>query len=165
MGQCKTLDGTRYEGIFAVGEVACTGLHGATRLASNSLLEAIVMTHRALISALEETSKDKTNETDVPLWRAKGLDKLIEHVSLKADRETLQSIMSDDVGLVRRDERLQRAKRKILHIAEENDRIWRRSKPSRKLLELRNMSIVSSLVVDAAISRKENVGLHYNLDQ
>jgi L-aspartate oxidase len=111
------------------------------------------MTHRALKSALEETSKHKENETEVPLWRAKGLDNLTEHVSLKADREALQSIMSDDVGLVRRDERLQRAKRKILHIAEEIDRIWRRSKPTR------------SLVVNAAIARKENIGLHYNLDQ
>ena len=164
-GQCKTFDGTSYDGIFAVGEVACTGLHGANRLASNSLLEAIVMTHRALTSALEETSKNKENEIEVPLWRAKGLDNLTEHVSLKADREALQSIMSDDVGLVRRDERLQRAKRKILHIAEEIDRIWRRSKPTRKLVELRNMSIVSSLVVNAAIARKENIGLHYNLDQ
>ena len=135
-GHCKTFDGASYDGIFAVGEVACTGLHGANRLASNSLLEAIVMTHRALTSALEETSKNKENETEVPLWRAKGLDNLTEHVSLKADREALQSIMSDDVGLVRRDERLQRAKRKILHIAEEIDRIWRRSKPTRKLVEV-----------------------------
>ncbi|MBJ60453.1 MAG: L-aspartate oxidase [Euryarchaeota archaeon] len=163
-GQCKTFDGTPYDGIFAVGEVACTGLHGANRLASNSLLEAIVMTHRALTSVLEETSKDKENETEVPLWRAKGLDNLTEHVPLKADREALQSIMSDDVGLVRRDERLQRARRKILHIAEEIDRIWRRSKPTRKLVELRNMSIVSSLVVNASVARKENIGLHYNLD-
>ena len=165
MGQCKRFDGSTYHGIYAVGEVACTGLHGANRLASNSLLEAIVMTHRALISALEETSKNRENVSEVPLWRAKGLDNLIEHVSLKSDREALQGIMSDDVGLVRRDERLQRAKRKIQHIAEEIDRIWRRSKPTRKLVELRNMSIVSSLVVNAAISRKENVGLHYNLDQ
>ena len=90
---------------------------------------------------------------------------MIEHAPLKADREALQTIMSDDVGLVRRNERLQRAQRKVLHIGEEIDRIWRSSKPTRKLVELRNMSIVSSLVIDAAISRKENVGLHYNLDQ
>ena len=164
-GRCKNLDGTTYKGLFAVGEVACTGLHGANRLASNSLLEAIVMTHRALSKALIETEKEKINSTKVPLWRANGLEHLKEHAPLKADREALQSIMSDDVGLVRKNERLQRAKRKILHITEEIDRIWRSSKPTRKLVELRNMSIVSSLVIDSAISRKENVGLHYNLDQ
>ena len=164
-GQCKTFDGSTYKGLFAVGEVACTGLHGANRLASNSLLEAIVMTHRALNKALVETEKNQENDTGVPLWRAKGLDNLREHAPIKADRQALQTIMSDDVGLVRRNERLQRAQRKILHITEEIDRIWRSSKPSRKLVELRNMSIVSSLVIDAAIARKENVGLHYNLDQ
>tara|TARA_X000001036_G_scaffold45330_2_gene36252 strand:- start:10106 stop:11707 length:1602 start_codon:yes stop_codon:yes gene_type:complete len=164
-GQCKTFDGSIYKGLFAVGEVACTGLHGANRLASNSLLEAIVMTHRALKNAIAETEKNKQSDTEVPLWRANGLEDLIEHAPLKADREALQTIMSDDVGLVRRNERLQRAQRKVLHIGEEIDRIWRSSKPTRKLVELRNMSIVSSLVIDAAISRKENVGLHYNLDQ
>ena len=164
-GQCKTFDGSIYKGLFAVGEVACTGLHGANRLASNSLLEAIVMTHRALNNAIVETEKNKQSDIEVPLWRDKGLDNLIEHAPLKADREALQTIMSDDVGLVRRNERLQRAQRKVLHIGEEIDRIWRSSKPTRKLVELRNMSIVSSLVIDAAISRKENVGLHYNLDQ
>ena len=141
MGQCKTFDGEIYSGLFAIGEVACTGLHGANRLASNSLLEAIVMTHRALSKALIETEKENINSTKVPLWRANGLEHLKEHAPLKADREALQSIMSDDVGLVRRNERLQRAKRKILHITEEIDRIWRSSKPTRKLVELRNMSI------------------------
>jgi len=164
-GQCKTFTGTTYRGLFAVGEVACTGLHGANRLASNSLLEAIVMTHRALKKALTEIEKNEENDIEVPLWRAKGLENLREHAPIKADRQALQTIMSDDVGLVRRNERLQRAQRKVLHIGEEIDRIWRSSKPSRKLVELRNMSIVSSLVIDAAISRKENLGLHYNLDQ
>ena len=165
-GRCKNLDGTTFKGLFAVGEVACTGLHGANRLASNSLLEAVVMTHRALEYALTITSKDDIkNEGDIPPWRAKGLDNLEEHAPLKADLETLQSIMSDDVGLLRRNERLQRAQRKIEHIAKEIDLIWRRCIPTRKLVELRNMSIVASLVVEAAISRKENVGLHFNLDQ
>ena len=166
VGRCKTLDGRTYEGLFAVGEVACTGLHGANRLASNSLLEAIVMTHRALEYALKTSANNnKNSETEIPLWRAKGLENLIEHAPIKADLETLQSIMSDDVGLLRRDGRLQRAQRKIVHIAEEIDRTWRSCIPTRKLVELRNMSIVASLVVEAAIARKENVGLHYNLDQ
>ena len=138
----------------------------ANRLASNSLLEAVVMTHRALEYALKITSNnDEENNDEIPLWRVKGLDNLVEHAPLKADLETLQSIMSDDVGLLRRNERLQRAQRKIEHIANEIDLIWRRCTPTRKLVELRNMSIVASLVVEAAISRKENVGLHFNLDQ
>ena len=90
---------------------------------------------------------------------------LIEHAPLRSDRIALQSAMTDDVGLVKRNARLQRAQRRLEFLREEVDRIWRRCQPTQEVVELRNMIHVSRLVTSAAINRKENVGLHFNLDR
>ena len=153
----------QYPGLYAIGEAACTGLHGANRLASNSLLEAVVFSHRCAEHVIENVSKN-IEGSGLPEWRAEGLSDLAEHSPLRSDRIALQSTMTDDVGLVKRDARLQRARRRLELLREEVDRIWRGSLPTREVIELRNMIHVSRLVTAAALNRKENVGLHHNLD-
>ena len=153
----------QYPGLYAIGEAACTGLHGANRLASNSLLEAVVFSHRCAEHVIANVSEN-LGKTELPEWRADGLSDLVEHTPLRSDRIALQSTMTDDVGLVKRDARLQRAQRRLELLREEVDRIWRGSLPSREVIELRNMIHVSRLVTAAALNRKENVGLHHNLD-
>tara|TARA_B100000214_G_scaffold79325_2_gene53594 strand:- start:64 stop:1647 length:1584 start_codon:yes stop_codon:yes gene_type:complete len=151
-----------YTGLYAIGEVACTGLHGANRLASNSLLEAVVFSNRCAEHVIANL-KPKLDVT-LPAWRADGLSNLVEHSPLRSDRIALQSTMTDDVGLVKRNARLERAQRRLEFLRDEVDKIWRGSLPTREVIELRNMIHVSRLVTAAAISRKVNVGLHHNLD-
>ncbi len=105
-----------------------------------------------------------TEKSELPKWRADGLPDLVEHIPLRSDRIALQSTMTDDVGLVKRNARLQRAQRRLELLREEVDRIWRGSLPTQEVIELRNMIHVSRLVTAAALNRKENVGLHHNLD-
>jgi len=156
-------DEIQYPGLYAIGEAACTGLHGANRLASNSLLEAVVFSHRCAEHVIANFPNGSENN-DLPKWRADGLSNLVEHIPLRSDRIALQSTMTDDVGLVKRNARLQRAQRRLELLREEVDRIWRGSLPTQEVIELRNMIHVSRLVTAAALNRKENVGLHYNLD-
>ena len=153
----------QYPGLYAIGEAACTGLHGANRLASNSLLEAVVFSHRCAEHVIANVSEN-LGGIELPKWRADGLSDLVEHTPLRSDRIALQSTMTDDVGLVKRDARLQRAQRRLELLREEVDRIWRGSLPTREVIELRNMIHVSRLVTAAALNRKKNVGLHHNLD-
>ena len=153
----------QYPGLYAIGEAACTGLHGANRLASNSLLEAVVFSHRCAEHVIANVSEN-LEEVELPRWRADGLSDLVEHAPLRSDRIALQWTMTDDVGLVKRDSRLQRAQRRLELLREEVDRIWRGSLPTQEVIELRNMIHVSRLVTAAALNRKENVGLHHNLD-
>ena len=153
----------QYPGLYAIGEAACTGLHGANRLASTSLLEAVVFSNRCAEHFIGNVSM--TQEWDeLPEWRAQGLSDLAEHAPLRSDRIALQSTMTDDVGLVKRDARLQRALRRLELLRDEVDLIWRGSLPTQEVIELRNMIHVSRLVTAAALNRKENVGLHHNLD-
>ena len=170
----SNLQGTRFEydsegrliqGLFAMGEVACTGLHGANRLASNSLLEAVVFSHRAGTRVIEWLESDDYSAGQLPEWRAEGLHDLIEHAPLVSDEEGLRNTMSIDVGLVKSDRRLARAKRRLDHLFDEVDRMWRDSIPTHELVELRNMTIVARLVTKASIHREKNVGLHYNVDR
>jgi L-aspartate oxidase len=160
------VNGVKMSGLYAIGEVACTGLHGANRLASNSLLEAVVYSERAAGDLIEQAENNSLPELrdDLPLWRADHLDILIEHSPLRADLEVLRSTMTLDVGLVKSDARLKRAKRRITHLSEEVDLVWRTCKPTQDLVELRNLLDAASLVVNSSIARRENVGLHYNLD-
>jgi len=153
----------QYPGLYAIGEAACTGLHGANRLASNSLLEAVVFSHRCAEHVIANFANG-TEKPGLPKWRADGLSDLVEHIPLRSDRIALQSTMTDDVGLVKRNARLQRAQRRLELLREEVDRIWRGSLPTQEVIELRNMIHVSRLVTAAALNRKENVGLHHNLD-
>ena len=154
-------DGKEMPGLYAIGEVACTGMHGANRLASNSLLEAVVFANRAAEHFISNTIDA---EEIVPEWRADGMKKLKEHAPLVRDLETLRKTMTHDVGIVRSYSRLNRAKRMLELLTKEVDLIWRKSVPSRELVEIRNLVLVATHITDDAINRNENKGLHWNID-
>ena len=149
------------KGLYAIGEVACTGMHGANRLASNSLLEAVVFANRAADHFISQPNNDLQ---EVPKWRAEGMQELEEHAPLIRDLETLRKTMTDDVGIVRSFNRLERAKRMLTLLSKEVDLIWRRSIPTRDLIELRNLVLVATHITEDALNRKENRGLHWNKD-
>ncbi len=160
-GKVLMENGNEIPGLYGIGEVACTGMHGANRLASNSLLEAVVFANRA---ADHFIARPNNNLENVPSWRAEGMTKLEEHAPLVRDLETLRKTMTDDVGIVRSFSRLQRAKRMLELLSREVDLIWRKSLPSRELVELRNLILVATHITEDAIRRTENRGLHYNKD-
>ena len=164
-GKAK-LEGCTMPGLYAIGEVARTGLHGANRLASNSLLEAVVYSERAARDLIGKSINGELQElpTNLPYWRAENLEVLVEHAPLRADLHALRSTMTMDVGIVKNSKRLRRAKRRVIHLEGEGKRIWESCKPTQDLVELRNLIEVAKLVVDASIERKQNVGLHYNQD-
>ena len=153
-------------GLYAIGEVAQTGLHGANRLASNSLLEAVVYSERAAgdIVKLAESELLPDIAEDITRWRGEDLDELAEHGALRRDLLALRSMMTNDVGLVKSDVRLERASRRIAQIRSEVVPIWHATKPTQDMVELRNLIICAELVIEASIARRENVGLHYNID-
>lgn len=152
--------------LYAVGEVARTGLHGANRLASNSLLEAVVYSERAASDLIRKAENGELPALvdDLPRWRDDDLDVLAEHGTLHTDLQALRSMMTNDVGLVKSDARLARAKRRIAHIRSEVVPLWHATKPTQTMVELRNLIICAELVIEASMLRRENVGLHYNLD-
>ena len=164
-GKVKIGDSTM-PGLYAIGEVARTGLHGANRLASNSLLEAVVYSERAARDLIEKSSNGELRDlpTSLPFWRAENLEVLLEHAPLRADLHALRTTMTMDVGIVKNSKRLRRAKRRVIHLEGEVERIWESCKPTQDLVELRNLIEVAKLVVDASIERKYNIGLHYNQD-
>jgi len=153
---------TSLRGLFAIGEVACNGLHGANRLASNSLLEGVVTAHRAFEKATRN-HKPKI-EIDLPEWRSGGVQDVDELVVISHNWEEIRRLMWDYVGIVRTDKRLQRAATRLRNLhAEVQDFYWN-FKVTTDLLELRNLATVASLVVDCALGRKESRGLHFTLD-
>lgn len=158
-------EGTPMPGLYAIGEVACTGLHGANRLASNSLLEAVVYSGRASRDIIERWKSDELGDFigRLPRWRSEDLGLLIENMPLITDLDALRATMTQDVGLVKSDYRLERAERRVEHIEKEVSRYWKSCKPTQELIELRNLVLVSKLVVDASKSRRNNVGLHFNM--
>ena len=149
--------------LYACGECASTGLHGANRLASNSLLEAMVFAHRCYIDAMEKISDVYFNE-NIPDWNAKGTAEPKEMILITQSLKELQLVMSDYVGIVRNDIRLQRAMRRLDLLWEETEQLYESSSVSPQLLELRNMITVGYLIVKGASFRKESRGLHYNTD-
>ena len=160
-GRVLMENGIPMPGLYGIGEVACTGMHGANRLASNSLLEAVVFANRAADHFISQASN---NLEEVPQWRAEGMLKLEEHAPLIRDLETLRKTMTDDVGIVRSFIRLARAKRMLTLLSKEVDLIWRRSIPTRELVELRNLVLVATHITEDALARTENRGLHWNKD-
>ena len=148
--------------LYAIGEVACTGMHGANRLASNSLLEAVVFADNAAKHIIENPPLQISHK--LPEWRADGLDILNEHAPIINDLKMLKDTMSSEVGIVRNHKRLNRALRRIKLLEKEIAMIWKSSKPSREIVELRNLIQVANLVIHDAISRTENRGLHFNTD-
>ncbi|MBN1293256.1 MAG: L-aspartate oxidase [Candidatus Latescibacteria bacterium] len=154
---------TTISNLYAAGEVALTGLHGANRLASNSLLEAVVMAERAAKMVAEK--RQLTSELpDIPDWNERGTFNPEEWVIISHDRNNIRNLMWDLVGIVRSDFRLRRAMNRIELIREEVGKYYRRTKLSHGLIELRNMAICAWLIVKSARHRKESRGLHYNTD-
>lgn len=153
---------TSLRGLFAIGEVACTGLHGANRLASNSLLEGLVLA----ASAFEKSTRNRPPRVafDLPEWRPGQVTDVDEMVVLFHNWEEVRRLMWDYVGIVRTDKRLQRAATRLRNLHAEVQEFYWNFKITTDLLELRNLVTVASLVVDCALSRKESRGLHFTLD-
>jgi len=154
---------TTISNLFAAGETACTGLHGANRLASNSLLEAVVMADRAAAAVRKERQKPQ-DLPEVPDWNDRGTFDPEEWVIISHDRENIRRLMWDLVGIVRSDFRLRRAMSRIALIREEVEEYYRRTRLSLELIELRNLAVSAWLIVVCARHRKESRGLHYNTD-
>jgi L-aspartate oxidase len=149
--------------LYAAGECASTGLHGANRLASNSLLEAMVFAHRISEDAAVEINRVVVRQ-DIPDWDEAGTTEPREKILITQSLKELQWLMSDYVGILRSDMRLQRASRRLDLLHEETEALYQKTILSPQLCELRNMITVSYLVVKGAQFRKESRGLHYNTD-
>jgi L-aspartate oxidase len=152
---------TDLPGLYAVGETTCTGLHGANRLASNSLLECLVI-GRAAAQSIEQQAPQTT--PDLPAWDESRVSDADEEVVIAHNWDELRRFMWNYVGIVRTTKRLQRAQHRIGLLKEEIDEYYRNFRISRDLLELRNLVEVASLIVKSALSRRESRGLHYSSD-
>ena len=149
--------------LYAVGECSCTGLHGGNRLASNSLIEAVVYADAAAKHSLEHFESYAYNE-DIPEWNDEGTKMNEEMVLISQDAKEVQQIMSTYVGIVRSDLRLKRAWNRLDLLYEETEELFKQSVVSRELCELRNVINVGYLIMRQAMERKESCGLHYNID-
>jgi len=159
--QTDVAGSTAIDGLHIIGETACTGLHGANRLASNSLLECLVMAERCadFISAQPEIV-----QPHLPEWDASGVKPETERVQIKQNWEEIRTTMSNYVGIVRSDERLRRARRRLSIIREEIASYYWQHPIGRDLIELRNLSLVAELIVRSAQQRMESRGLNYSTD-
>ncbi|MFL5789139.1 MAG: L-aspartate oxidase [Flavisolibacter sp.] len=149
--------------LYSCGECASTGLHGANRLASNSLLEAMVFAHRCYADSVSKIDDIKDHPA-IPDWNAKGTSQPKEMILITQSLKELQQVMSDYVGIVRNNIRLQRAMKRIDLLFDETEGLYQATTVSPQLLELRNMITVGYLITKAASFRKESRGLHYNTD-
>jgi L-aspartate oxidase len=162
-GVVTNLDGeTNLPGLLAVGEVACTGLHGANRLASNSLLEALVCAHRAAEKMIAAPLRPL--KTDIPQWQSGHAHDSDELVVVSHTWDEIRRLMWDYVGIVRTNKRLQRARTRMQLLQAEIDEYYWDFTVTSDLLELRNIATVAELIVECAARRPESRGLHYNLD-
>jgi L-aspartate oxidase len=166
--------------LYAAGECASTGLHGANRLASNSLLEAMVFAHRSYLDGVATIKGEQNKRIEfgasttqipplggggaLPQWNAKGTSKPKEMILITQSFKELQQVMSDYVGIVRNDIRLQRASRRLDLLWEETEDLYRSTSISPQIMELRNMISVGYLITKGASFRKESRGLHFNTD-
>ena len=157
---------TTIRGLYALGEVACTGLHGANRLASNSLLEGNVIARRALEDILAHYGVDKNTDhaPEIPAWHHGDVTAPDELVVIYHNWDELRRLMWDYVSIVRTDNRLRRAGTRLRNLKKEVREFYWGHRVTADILELRNLVAVASLVVDCAIRRRESRGLHHTLD-
>ena len=155
---------TNIKRLFAVGETACTGLHGANRLASNSLLEALIYADAAARQAIADLGdNDKAAYPDIPDWDDVGTTDSDEQIMVAHNWDEIRRLMWNYVGIVRSDKRLARAQRRIDTIQNEISEYYWNFKVSPDLIELRNIATVAELIIKCAAYRKESRGLHYNI--
>jgi L-aspartate oxidase len=165
-GITTNLEGrTTIPGLWAIGECACTGLHGANRLGSNSLLEGLVFAHRAA-EALRGMDKAERSRPwpEVPDWDVGEAGTSDEAVVITQNWDELRRLMWNYVGIVRSDKRLRRAERRIALLQEEIAEYYWKYFVTRDLLELRNIATVAQLIVECASARRESRGLHFTID-
>jgi L-aspartate oxidase len=155
---------TSLTGLYACGEVSMTGVHGANRLASNSLLEAVVFAERAAIDIKEFLSKFSDTFPEIPDWDESGALSSDERVLITHSSREVKQVMWDYVGIVRSNLRLQRAEQRIHNIFVETEELYRRTKVFEDILELRNIVACAHIIIKSAKKRKESRGLHYTLD-
>jgi len=163
-GICVDLNGqSNIRRLYAIGECSCTGLHGGNRLASNSLIEAVVYADAASKHALSVLDRYDFN-TDIPEWNDEGMITNEERVLITQSMKEVNQIMEAYVGIVRSNVRLTRAWNRLDILYEETESLFKRVKASRELCELRNMINVGYLITRQAMERKESRGLHYTID-
>ena len=157
---------TSVKGLYCVGEAACTGLHGANRLASNSLLEAVVFAHRAVEQAMGEWKPSAAAVALPPLpeWDSGKAVPIEEKIDIAANWLEIRSLMWNYVGIVRSDRRLERALSRIELLKSEITAYYWNYLLTKDLIELRNLVTVAELIVRCAQSRRESRGLHFTVD-
>lgn len=155
---------TTINGLFACGEVSMTGVHGANRLASNSLLEAVVFANRASLKIKELLKDYPASIPDIPDWDDSGTLTSDELILITHSVKEVKQTMWDYVGIVRSNNRLERARRRIMNLTEEIDYLYKKTKVFNEIIELRNMICCAGMIIQSAMSRKESRGLHYNID-
>lgn len=149
--------------LYAIGEVSCTGLHGANRLASNSLIEAIVYSDRVAKHTIDRIKNINWQE-NIPIWNFEGMIHPEEMILITQSYKEIQQIMNYYVGIVRSNARLERASSRLATIYQETEELYKTLKISQKLCELRNMIAVSYIIIKHAKEMKHSIGLHYTID-
>lgn len=155
---------TSLRGLYACGEVSMTGVHGANRLASNSLLEAIVFAYRASKNIKVFLSEYKTAIPEFPEWDDSGTLTQDEKILITHTFKEVKHTMWDYVGIVRSNERLRRAQKRISMLYEENEKLYKKTKIFQSILEARNLIACAHVIIKSAQMRKESRGLHFNID-